>query len=67
MTTTNTQSAVIDTMREVNEKLADILRAVKQENKNGQFDYCTHPQLSELASAIESKAAIIHGIVYQTA
>lgn len=67
MNATNTQSAIIETMREINEKLADTLKAIKQENKAGQFDYCTHPQLSELASAIESKSAIIHGIVYQNA
>lgn len=65
MATTQNQSAIIESMREVNEKLAAILRGIKAENKISQFDYCTHPQLSDLASSIEQKSAIIHSMVYQ--
>ncbi len=67
MPLTTTQSLTIENMREVNSKLADILRSVKAENKVTQFDYCTCPELSDLASAIEQKVTIIHGIVYQSA
>lgn len=65
MLQTTKQLEIIENLQQINERLANALRDIKQENKEGQFDYCTSPLLSDLASAIEQKAAVINSIVYQ--